>query len=137
MATGSTAVRNPAATSSPVWETLGTHYKEVRDVHLRQLFSEDPGRGESMTAEAAGIFLDYSKNRITRQTLKLLFQLAEEAGLRARIDAMFRGDKINFTEKRVVLHVALRAPRGTSIVVDDEDVVPPGTCRSRQDEQFL
>jgi glucose-6-phosphate isomerase len=90
-----------------------------------------------MTAEAAGIFLDYSKNRITRQTLKLLFQLAEEAGLRARIDAMFRGDKINFTEKRVVLHVALRAPRGTSIVVDDEDVVPPGTCRSRQDEQFL
>ena len=93
-------------------------------MHLRDLFADDPKRGERMTAEAAGIFLDYSKNRITDETVKLLVQLAEESGLRPRIDAMFRGDKINVTEKRAVLHVALRAPRGTSIVVDGENVVP-------------
>ena len=93
-------------------------------MHLRDLFAEDRKRGERMTAEAAGIFLDYSKNRITDETVKLLVQLAEESGLRQRIDAMFRGEKINITENRAVLHVALRAPRGTSIVVDGENVVP-------------
>jgi glucose-6-phosphate isomerase len=93
-------------------------------VHLRDLFAEDPDRGERMTAEAANIFLDYSKNRITDETLKLLVQLAEESGLRSRIDAMFRGDKINVTENRAVLHVALRAPQGSSIIVDGENVVP-------------
>ncbi len=93
-------------------------------MHLRQLFADEPGRGERLTAEAAGLFLDYSKNRVTDETLALLFQLAEESGLKARIDAMFRGDKINVTENRAVLHVALRAPRGESILVDGEDVVP-------------
>jgi glucose-6-phosphate isomerase len=96
----------------------------VKELHLRQLFAEDPKRGERMTVEAAGLFLDYSKNRVTDETLKLLIQLAEESGLRERIEAMFRGDKINITENRAVLHVALRAPRGTSIVVDGENVVP-------------
>ena len=93
-------------------------------MHLRRLFADDPGRGERLTAEAAGLFLDYSKNRVTDETLGLLLQLAEESGLRARIDAMFRGEKINVTEDRAVLHVALRAPEGESIVVDGEDVVP-------------
>jgi glucose-6-phosphate isomerase len=93
-------------------------------LHLRQLFAGDPGRGERLTAEAAGLFLDYSKNRITDETVKLLVQLAEESGLRARIEAMFRGEKINVTEQRAVLHVALRAPQGASIVVDGANVVP-------------
>jgi glucose-6-phosphate isomerase len=96
----------------------------MKSVHLRQLFAEDAKRGERLTAEGAGIFLDYSKNRVTDETLKLLFQLAEESNLRERIDAMFRGDKINITEKRAVLHTALRAPRGASIIVDGENVVP-------------
>jgi glucose-6-phosphate isomerase len=113
-----------ALTQLPAWKSLAAHYTKVRDLHLRQLFAEDPKRGERLTTEAVGIFLDYSKNRITDETLKLLLQLAEESGLRARIDAMFRGEKINITEKRAVLHVALRAPRGESIVVDGEDVVP-------------
>jgi glucose-6-phosphate isomerase len=103
---------------------LQAHYDRVRGVHLRDLFAEDRKRGERMTAEDAGIFLDYSKNRITDETVKLLVQLAEESGLRQRIDSMFRGEKINITEGRAVLHVALRAPRGTSIVVDGENVVP-------------
>jgi glucose-6-phosphate isomerase len=107
------------------WKALQAHYEGVRGLHLRGLFTEDPKRGERLTAEAAGIFLDYSKNRITDETVKLLIQLAEESGLRAQIDAMFRGDKINFTENRAVLHVALRAPKGTSILVDGENVVPP------------
>jgi glucose-6-phosphate isomerase len=111
-------------TARPAWKTLEAHYRKVRDVHLRNLFADDPTRGERMTAEAVGIYLDYSKNRITDETLKLLLQLAEEAGLRARIDAMFRGEKINITENRAVLHVALRAPRGATIVVDGENVVP-------------
>jgi glucose-6-phosphate isomerase len=106
------------------WKGLQTHYTKVRDLHLRELFAEDPKRGERFTAEGAGLFLDYSKNRVTDDTLKLLLQLAEESGLRGHIDAMFRGDKINFTEKRAVLHVALRAPQGTSILVDGHDVVP-------------
>ena len=93
-------------------------------MHLRSLFADDPGRGERLTAEAAGLFLDYSKNRVTDETLGLLLQLAEESGLRTRIDAMFRGEKINVTEGRAVLHVALRAAKGQSILVDGEDVVP-------------
>jgi glucose-6-phosphate isomerase len=108
----------------PAWKALEAHYPGVRDRHLRRLFAEDPGRGERLTAEAAGLFLDYSKNRVTDETLKLLVRLAEESGLRERIDAMFRGEKINTTEGRAVLHVALRAPRGQSIVVDGRDVVP-------------
>jgi len=106
------------------WKALQTHYKKVQDLHLQNLFADDPTRGERMTAEAVGLFLDYSKNRITDETLELLLQLAEKSGLRMRIDAMFRGEKINITERRAVLHVALRAPQGTSIVVDGENVVP-------------
>ena len=105
------------------WKALEAHQKKIREVHLRKLFADDPQRGTRMTAEAVGIFLDYSKHRITDETLRLLIQLAEESGLRARIDAMFRGEKINITEKRAVLHIALRAPRGVSIVVDGENVV--------------
>ena len=113
-----------SVTASPAWKALETHYQKVRESHLRKLFSDDPKRGERMTLEAIGIYLDYSKNRVTDETLKLLLQLAEECGLRARIDAMFGGEKINITENRAVLHVALRAPRGASIVVDGENVVP-------------
>jgi glucose-6-phosphate isomerase len=111
-------------TRREAWKALQAHFKQVRDLHLRDLFANDPGRGERLRAEAAGIFLDYSKNRITDETLKLLFDLAEDSGLRSRIDAMFRGEKINITEKRAVLHVALRAPSGTTIKVDGKDVVP-------------
>lgn len=111
-------------TSRPAWRALEAHRAELGETHLRELFAADPKRGERLTAEADGIFLDYSKNRITDETLKLLLQLAEETGLRARIDAMFRGDKINISENRAVLHVALRAPKGESILVDGEDVVP-------------
>jgi glucose-6-phosphate isomerase len=106
------------------WKALEAHYQGIRDLHLRQLFRDDTGRGERLTAEAAGLILDYSKNRVTDETLKLLVQLAEESGLRDRIDAMFRGEKINVTEGRAVLHVALRAPKNESIVVDGRDVVP-------------
>src|SRR3984893_1930603 len=111
-------------TQLPAWRALSEHYDQIKNVHLRQLFADDPQRGERLAAEAVGLYLDYSKNRVTDETLKLLFQLAEESGLRGRIHAMFRGDKINITENRAVLHVALRAPKGTSIVVDGEDVVP-------------
>jgi glucose-6-phosphate isomerase len=106
------------------WKALEDHHEKIRDQHLRKLFADDPTRGERMTAEAVGLYLDYSKNRVTDDTLVLLVRLAEDSGLRARIDAMFRGDKINVTENRAVLHVALRAPRGASIVVDGENVVP-------------
>jgi glucose-6-phosphate isomerase len=106
------------------WKALATHYKQMRDRHLRDLFAADPERGERLTAEAVGLYLDYSKNRITDETVGLLVKLAEDCDLRTRIEAMFRGDKINLTEDRAVLHVALRAPRGTSIVVDGENVVP-------------
>ncbi len=111
-------------TARPAWKALEAHYEKVRDLHLRTLFAHDPKRGERLTAEGAGLYLDYSKNRITDETLDLLLQLAEESGLRARIDAMFGGEKINVTEQRAVLHVALRAPRGTSILVDGDNVVP-------------
>ncbi len=107
-----------------VWKALEEHYQKMRDVHLRTLFAQDSNRGERFTAEAIGIYLDYSKNRITDETLRLLLQLAESSGLRERIDAMFRGEKINVTEQRAVLHVALRAPKDEVIVVDGENVVP-------------
>ena len=113
-----------ASSSLPAWDALKAHYAQVKGQHLRQLFAENVGRGERMVVEAAGIYLDYSKNRITDETLKLLLQLAAESGLRERIDAMFRGDKINVSEQRAVLHVALRAPRGAHIVVDGQNVVP-------------
>jgi len=113
-----------SVTASPAWKALEAHHQKVRELHLHKLFGDDPKRGERMTIEAMGIYLDYSKNRITDETLKLLLQLAEECGLRARIDAMFRGEKINITENRAVLHVALRAPKEASIVVDGENVVP-------------
>ena len=116
--------RSIALAERQAWYTLAAHHQSVRELHLRHLFADDPKRGERMTAEAAGLYLDYSKNRITDETLKLLVQLADESGLRERIDAMFRGEKINSTENRAVLHVALRAPRGASIVVDGENVVP-------------
>jgi glucose-6-phosphate isomerase len=106
------------------WQALEDHHETMRELHLRNLFAEDPTRGERMTVEAAGVYLDYSKNRINDETLKLLIELAEQSGLRARIDAMFRGEKINVTENRAVLHVALRAPRGASILVDGKNVVP-------------
>jgi len=115
---------NPTLRSLPAWKALETHYSSVRELHLRQLFAEDPKRGERLALEAVGLYLDYSKNRVTDETLKLLWQLAEECGLRSRIEAMFGGEKINITENRAVLHVALRAPGGTSIVVDGENVVP-------------
>ena len=102
---------NASLTELPAWKTLDAHYQKMRELHLRKLFADDPRRGERMTIDAAGLFLDYSKNRITDETLGLLLQLAAETGLRAKIDAMFRGEKINVTEKRAVLHVALRAPR--------------------------
>ena len=111
-------------TERPAWKALVANHQKIRDLHLRKLFADDPTRGKRMTAEAVGLFFDYSKNRVTDETLKLLLQLANESGLRARIDAMFRGDKINITENRAVLHVALRAPEGESIVVDGENVVP-------------
>ena len=111
-------------TARPSWEALQAHHRKIHEVHLRTLFADDPKRGERMTAEAAGIFLDYSKNRLTDETLALLRGLAEEAGLRERVEAMFRGDKINTTENRAVLHTALRAPRGTSVTVDGKNVVP-------------
>src|SRR4030095_14384602 len=106
------------------WNALAAHHQNVRELHLRKLFADDPKRGERMTAEALGLYVDYSKNRVTDETLKLLLQLADESGLRERIDAMFRGEKINITENRAVLHGALRAPSRASIVVDGENVVP-------------
>ena len=111
-------------TKRKAWKALAAHYKKISKIHLRKLFADDPKRGERLTLEAAGIFLDYSKHRINDQTIKLLLQLADESRLRERIDAMFSGEKINITEKRAVLHVALRAPKGSSIIVDGENVVP-------------
>jgi glucose-6-phosphate isomerase len=108
----------------PAWQGLKQHAKEISKITLRQLFDSDPERGTRFTTEAVGLFLDYSKNRVTEETLRLLVQLAEQRGLKQRIDAMFRGEKINVTENRAVLHVALRAPKGESIVVDGEDVMP-------------
>ena len=114
----------PALHLRPAWALLKKHHQKIRRTHLRQLFAKDRERGERLVVEAAGIYFDYSKNRITDETLSLLLQLAQESGLRERIDAMFRGDKINISEKRAVLHVALRAPRGASIILDGQNVVP-------------
>jgi len=111
-------------TKRPAWEALATHHKKVQGVHLRDLFAADPKRGERLTVEAVGLFLDYSKNRVTDETVRLLLQLAEESALHERANAMFRGEKINATEDRAVLHVALRAPANETIVVDGKDVVP-------------
>ncbi|MHB8598162.1 MAG: glucose-6-phosphate isomerase [Ktedonobacteraceae bacterium] len=111
-------------TQRPSWQALEAHYQQIRDLHLRTLFAQDPQRGEHFSAEALGVYLDYSKNRITDETLRLLLNVANESGLRERIDAMFRGEKINVTEQRAVLHVALRAPRDETIMVDGENVVP-------------
>jgi glucose-6-phosphate isomerase len=108
----------------PAWASLEKHYQKMKGVHLRDLFAEDRERGLRLAVEGAAIYLDYSKNRITDETLRLLLQLAQESGLQDRIDAMFRGDKINVSENRAVLHVALRAPRGASIVHDSQNVVP-------------
>jgi glucose-6-phosphate isomerase len=123
-AAGSEILRSRSSSRHAAWQALQKHYEAIRGLHLRALFTDDPMRGERMTAEAAGVYLDYSKNRVTDETLKLLIGLADQCGLRARIDAMFRGEKINVTEKRAVLHVALRAPIGTSIIVDGKNVVP-------------
>jgi glucose-6-phosphate isomerase len=111
-------------TDYPAWTALAAHCAKIHDMHLRQLFAGDPKRGERMAIDAVGIYLDYSKNRITNETLAFLLQLASESGLAARIEAMFRGDKINVSEERAVLHVALRAPPATTILVDGKDVVP-------------
>ena len=111
-------------TLRPAWKALKDHYRKVKNLHLRALFAADHLRGERLTLEAEGIYLDYSKNRVTDDTMRLLIELAESSGLRARIDAMFEGVKINVTEQRAVLHVALRARRGNSLFVDGEDVVP-------------
>jgi glucose-6-phosphate isomerase len=113
-----------SVTEHAAWNALVVHHQNVRGLHLRELFADDPTRGKRMTIEAVGLYLDYSKNRVTDETLKLLVQLADESGLRERIDAMFRGEKINITENRAVLHLALRAPRGASIIVDGQNVVP-------------
>lgn len=109
---------------SAAWKNLEIHYQELRDVHLRRLFADDPSRGERMTLKAEGLLLDYSKNRLTNETLKLLLALAHECRLRERIEGMFRGDKINFTEGRAVLHTALRMPRESSLMVDGENIIP-------------
>src|SRR5262249_6261423 len=111
-------------TARPAWKALAAHYEDIRGLHLRTLFADDENRGERLTAEGAGLYLDYSKNRVTDQTISLLIRLADASGLRERIDAMFGGAKISATETRAVLHVALRAPRGASIVVDGKNVVP-------------
>jgi len=111
-------------TSKAAWQALQEHHLKIKDMHLRKLFEDDPRRGERLTAQAIGIYFDYSKHRITDETLKLLFQLAKESGLQGRMDAMFRGEKINITENRAVLHVALRAPSKQSIIVDGKDVIP-------------
>src|SRR5580698_7526713 len=111
-------------TLRPAWKALAAHSKQIEKLHLRDLFSKDPKRGERLTAEAPGLFLDYSKNRINDKTLKLLLQLATESGLKAKIEAMFTGEKINITENRAVLHIALRAPKDAVISVDGKNVVP-------------
>ena len=115
---------NQTLTNRPAWKSLETHYEQMRNVHLRQLFADDPNRGKQMATESLGIYLDYSKNRVTAETLQLLIKLAEETGLRDRMEAMLRGDAINVTEQRAVLHVALRAAKGQSIEVDGKNVVP-------------
>ncbi len=132
MTTGASAL-----TRSPAWQKLAAHYEQIGNVHLRQLFADDPGRGQRLTLEALGIYLDYSKNRVTDETLKLLVELARQSGLSARMEAMFRGDKINVTERRAVLHVALRAPVDAIIMVDGQNVVPRGACGARPHDRLF
>ena len=120
----STPAGPSALRSRPAYHALEDHHERIGRAHLRQLFADDPERGTRMNAEAEGLFLDFSKNRVTDETLRLLVELAEQSDLRARIDAMFFGEHVNTTEDRAVLHVALRAPAGASIVVDGADVVP-------------
>src|SRR5208283_1909901 len=110
-------------TETPAYKALGAHYEKIRNTHLRTLFAEDPKRADTFSLEQVGLYFDYSKHRITAETVKLLLELAEQSGLRERTEAMFRGDKINLTENRAVLHVALRAPKGASIVMDGRNVV--------------
>ena len=117
-------VQTPPLEHQPAWWALAADHERLRNVHLRQLFADDPGRGERLVAEGAGLYLDYSKQRVTDETLSHLLQLAEQRELRRRIDLVFSGEKVNLTEQRAALHVALRAPRGSSIVVDGENVVP-------------
>jgi glucose-6-phosphate isomerase len=124
MSTASAAIAQPALTRRPAWQALQGHFAKIRDVQLKELFADDPKRGERLVIQDVGIYFDYSKNRVTDETIKLLIHLAKECGLQERIAAMFRGDKINITENRAVLHVALRAPKGLSIAVDGQDVVP-------------
>src|SRR6185312_14115026 len=114
----------PALRELPAWAALEAHAREIEHLHLREMFAKDPKRGERLAIEAAGVYFDYSKNRVTDETLRLLVRLAHEAGLKERIAAMFRGEKINVSEGRAVLHVALRAPRGTTILHDGRNVVP-------------
>src|SRR5674476_678953 len=120
----STPQASPPLTGLRAWKALIEHHDVIAGLHLRQLFADDPGRGERLNAEAAGWYLDYSKNRINDETIRLLLGLADSCGLRARIDAMFRGDAINTTEKRAALHTALRAPADAHIVQGGVDVVP-------------
>src|SRR6202020_1835120 len=119
-----TALKVQPLTQRAAWTALVAHHEKIQNTPLRSLFSDDPQRASRFSLEAAGLFLDYSKNRITEETRQLLLQLAKESGLEERRDAMFRGEKINITEKRAVLHVALRAPEGETILVDGKDVVP-------------
>src|SRR3984893_2700065 len=124
MASTSNPVAHSQLTGLPAWRALAEHFGQVQNVHLRQLFADDPRRGERLATEAVGLYLDYSKHRVTDETLRLLVRLAAARRLRARIDAMYSGEKINTTEGRAVLHTALRAPRTAHIVVDGHDVVP-------------
>ena len=124
MPTVTEALTNRRLTERPAWKRLEVHYRRARALHLRDLFADDRNRGRRLAAEAVGVYLDYSKNRVTDETVDLLTQLAEESGLRERIDAMFRGDRINLSEDRPVLHTALRAPRESSVFVAGENVVP-------------
>src|ERR1700722_6601325 len=124
MTASAEVVTKKPAKKRTAWTALDSHCKKVSKLHLRDLFAEDTTRGERMAVEGAGLYLDYSKNRVTDETLKLLLKLAKEAGLQERIEAMFTGEKINITEKRAVLHVALRAPKDASILVDGKNVVP-------------
>ncbi len=136
MSTTPSGANAPALTTRPAWKALVAHHAEVGTRHLRELFASDPDRGERLGLEAAGFYLDYSKNRVTDETLKLLVALAAECGLRERTAAMFRGDVINTTEKRSVLHVALRAPKGTQLMVDGVDVVARGARGARPHERL-
>src|SRR5947209_1169417 len=119
----STTTRTAPLRERRAWSALQKHYAEIRDVHLRELFADDAARGERLVAEGAGLFLDYSKNRVTDETMTLLVALAEESGLKDRTEAMFTGEHINVSEDRAVLHVALRMPKGSSLIVDGVNLV--------------